>query len=203
MTPAPDGAHRAPGPGGATAAGAPGAGAAQPAAERDRTEMDLAEAVHQVEAGEQEYRPPTAGPLSNLLIAGAVVALGVAALVGSSALGVGSARTPDSGTFPLLVSVVLVLLGLGLVAAARRTDDAERFTGASWLVVAGLATMVGFVAVIEVIGFEIPAALLAFVWLRFLGHESWRASIVTSLGVVLAFYLVFVVALSVPIPHLF
>ena len=74
---------------------------------------------------------------------------------------------------------------------------------ASWLVVAGLATMVGFVAVIGVIGFEIPAALLAFVWLRVLGHEGWRTSIVTSLAVVVAFYLIFVAALSVPIPHLF
>ena len=195
MTSAPDGAHRVPGPGGATAAGA---GAVQPT-----PELDLAEAVHQVEAEEHAGRPPAAGPLSNVLVAAAVIALGVAALVGSAALGLGSARRPDSGTFPLLVSVVLVLLGVGLVVVARRTEDAERFTGASWLVLAGLATMVGFVAVIEVIGFEIPAALLAFVWLRFLGHEGWRSSVVTSLGVVVAFYLVFVVALSVPIPHLF
>ena len=63
--------------------------------------------------------------------------------------------------------------------------------------------MVAFVAVIDTIGFEIPSLLLAFVWLRFLGRESWRSSIVTSLCVVVAFYLVFVAALSVPIPHLF
>jgi putative tricarboxylic transport membrane protein len=96
-----------------------------------------------------------------------------------------------------------VLLGLGLLASARRTADAERFSGASWLVLAGLATMVVFVAVVEVIGFEIPAALLAFVWLRFLGREGWRMSIVTSLAMVVGFYLVFVAALAVPIPHLF
>ena len=63
--------------------------------------------------------------------------------------------------------------------------------------------MIVFVALISVIGFEIPSALLAFVWLRFLGGESWRTSAVTSIGVVVAFYLVFVAALSVPIPHLF
>jgi putative tricarboxylic transport membrane protein len=56
---------------------------------------------------------------------------------------------------------------------------------------------------IEVIGFEIPAAVLCFVWLRFLGRESWRMSIITSLAVVVGFYLVFVAALAVPIPHLF
>ena len=53
------------------------------------------------------------------------------------------------------------------------------------------------------IGFEIPAALLCFVWLRFLGRESWRMSVITSLAVVAGFYLVFVAALAVPIPHLF
>ena len=96
-----------------------------------------------------------------------------------------------------------VVLGLALGATARRTSDAERFTGSSWAVVAGLATMLVFVALIGTIGFEIPSALLAFVWLRFLGGESWRSSIVTSIGVVIAFYLIFVAALSVPIPHLF
>jgi putative tricarboxylic transport membrane protein len=200
---APHGAHAVGSSGGRQAAGAGPAAAPGSPEPTPLSEMSLEDAVHQVEAEEHEGRPPAAGPLENLLIAAAVIALGVAALIGSAALGLGSARDPDSGTFPWLVSVVLVLLGLALALTARRSHDAERFTGASGLVLAGLATMVAFVAVISVIGFEIPAALLAFVWLRFLGHEGWRTSILTSLGVVVAFYLVFVVALSVPIPHLF
>jgi hypothetical protein len=152
---------------------------------------------------EAEHRPPAAGAGANLVVAAVVVALGAAALIGSLSLGAGSAGSPGSGTWPMLISVVLLMLGLGLVVTARGTADAERFSRSSWLVLAGLATMVAFVAVISVIGFEIPAALLTFVWLRFLGRESWRSSIVTTLGVVVAFYLVFVAALSVPIPHLF
>ncbi|SCF11915.1 Tripartite tricarboxylate transporter TctB family protein [Micromonospora viridifaciens] len=191
--------HGTPGsPGGDTAAGATPLGGDQA-----EEELSLEEAIHRVEEAEHEGRPPVAGTLSNVLTAAAVVALGVAALVGSGRLGLGTLRSPEAGTWPLLVSGALVLLGLGLLATARRTTDAERFSPASWLVVAGLATMVVFVAVIEVIGFEIPAALLAFVWLRFLGREGWRTSIVTSVGVVVAFYLLFVAALSVPIPHLF
>ena len=72
----------------------------------------------------------------------------------------------------MIISLIMIVLGLALLLAARRTADAERFTWASWLVLVGMATMVVFVALISVIGFEIPAALLAFVWLRFLGHES-------------------------------
>jgi hypothetical protein len=103
----------------------------------------------------------------------------------------------------LLVSVLLVVLGVALLLNFRRVSDAEKFSGSSWLVLGGLATMVVFVGVIDVVGFEIPSALLCFVWLRYLGREGWRMSIITSLGVVVGFYLVFVAALAVPIPHLF
>jgi len=206
-----DGANTPGSPGGSTAAGATpqgnveptrSAGPVQPAEPVPSTLHDLEEAVHQIEH-DVEHRPPPAGPVTNLVVALLVIALGAAALVGSLALGAGSAASPDTGTWPLLISAALVLLGIGLAFTARSTHDAERFTGSSWLVLAGLVTMVVFVALISVIGFEIPAALLAFVWLRFLGHESWRSSIITSLGVVVAFYLIFVAALAVPIPHLF
>lgn len=171
--------------------------------ERDHPEHTLEDAIHEVEAVEHENRPPSAGVLGNAVTAVVVIAIGVAAVLGSVALGTGTASEPGPGTWPLLVSAVLTVLGVVLLALARQVHDAEKFTGTTWLVVAGLATMVVFVAVIEVTGFEIPAALLCFVWLRFLGREGWRTSILTSLGVVIAFYLVFVAALAVPIPHLF
>lgn len=164
--------------------------------------LGLAEAVREVESAEHD-RPPPIGTLGNAIVAVVVIALGVATIAGSVSLGVGTAREPRAGTWPLIVGIVLTVLGVGLLAVVRRTADAERFSSASWLVLVSLATMVGFVAVIEVIGFEIPAALLCFVWLRFLGRESWRMSILTSIGVVAGFYLVFVAALAVPIPHLF
>ena len=217
MTSAHHGGNTPGSPGGRTAAGATPQGDAIPQGEAGRigttapsdsaehvpsTLHDLEEAVHQLEH-DAEHRPPAAGPLTNVAVAAVVVALGAAALVGSLSLGAGSAGNPGSGTWPMLISLTLIVLGLALLPAVRGTADAERFTQASWLVLVGIATMVVFVALISVIGFEIPAALLAFVWLRFLGHESWRSSIITSLGVVVAFYLIFVAALSVPIPHLF
>ena len=203
-----DGAHTPGSPGGTAAGASPqgGRGAASttaPAVEHTPSTLhDLEEAVHQLEH-DAEHRPPPAGVPTNLVVAALVVALGAAALVGSLSLGAGSASDPGSGTWPLILSLMLVVLGVGLAVTARTTSDAERFSRSSWLVVAGLATMVVFVALIGTIGFEIPAALLAFVWLRFLGGEGWRLSVVTSLGLVVAFYLIFVAALSVPIPHLF
>jgi hypothetical protein len=152
---------------------------------------------------EHEGRPPAAGTLSNLLTALAVLAFAVAALFGALALGLGTPAEPRAGLWPLLISGTMTVLAVVLAVLARRTSDAEKFSRLSLLVLVGLATMLGFVAVVGTIGFEIPAAVLAFVWLRFLGHEGWRLSIITSIGVVVAFYLVFVAALGVPIPHLF
>jgi hypothetical protein len=165
--------------------------------------LGIEEALHEVEVVEHEYRPPAAGALSNVVTAAVVVVLGAAALLGSWSLGVGTAREPGPGTWPLLVSIVLVVLGVVLLLNFRRVSDAEKFSHGSWLVLAGIATMVVFVGLIDVIGFEIPSALLCFAWLRYLGREGWRMSIITSLGVVVGFYLVFVAALAVPIPHLF
>lgn len=210
MTSPHDRANTPEGPGGVLAAGAsPQGGAGATSARSSAQEApvpstlhDLEDAVHQLEA-DAEHRPPAAGTTTNLVVATLVVALGAAALVGSRSLDIGTMRTPGPGTWPMILSLLLVALGLGLAATARRTTDAERFSRSSLLVLVGLATMVVFVALIGTIGFEIPAALLAFVWLRFLGGESWRLSVITSLGLVVAFYLIFVAALSVPIPHLF
>lgn len=146
---------------------------------------------------------PSAGSVTNLVTALVLVGLGAAAFAGSLALGVGSAARPGPGTWPMLVSGVLTALGLALLALARRTADAERFNRSGLLVLGAVASMIVFVALIGTIGFEIPAAVLAFIWLRLLGGESWRLSVVISLGTVAAFYLIFVGALAVPIPHLF
>lgn len=150
----------------------------------------------------QAEKPPAAGPFANLGAAVVVIAVGTVGVIGSLGLGLGTVRSPAAGTWPFVISLALVALGVALVATARQTTDTEKFTGSSWLVMAGLATMVVFATLIDTIGFEIPAALLAFVWLRFLGRESWRVSVVGSVLMVTAFYLVFVVALGVSIPHL-
>jgi Tripartite tricarboxylate transporter TctB family len=151
----------------------------------------------------REERPPAAGPLANLGAAVVVVAIGGAGMVGSWSMGLGTPEAPRAGTWPFLVSIVMVVSGVALGLLARRTTDAEAFSRSSWAVVAGLASMLGFVALIGEIGFEIPAALLAFGWLRFLGGEGWLRSIITSLAVVVAFYVIFVGLLGVPIPHMF
>ncbi|MDX3617867.1 MULTISPECIES: tripartite tricarboxylate transporter TctB family protein [Streptomyces] len=156
-------------------------------------------------AGEpaDENRPPAAGPATQLVTAVVVVALGATALTGALNLGVGSPAKPGPGTWPALVSAALTVLGVLLAANAQRMDDAEQFTRTGLLVLVAVGSMVAFVAVVGVVGFEIPAALLTFFWLRVLGRESWRTSIAVSLVLTIVLYALFVGALEVTIPHLF
>lgn len=154
------------------------------------------------EAVSTEGEGTPAGPVTNLVISLMVVALGLAVLAGSLHLGVGTPKRPDSGTWPLVIGLALVMLGGALAVRFRQEQDAEVFTRNSALVAAGLGTMLVFVAVIETVGFELPSFALMAVWLRFFGHESLRVTALVSLGAVVAFYLIFVAALDVPIPHL-
>ena len=44
----------------------------------------------------------------------------------------------------------------------------------------GIVTFVAFGLLMPLTGFEIPALLLCVIWLRFLGGESWRNTVVIS-----------------------
>ena len=99
------------------------------------------------------------------------------------------------------VSASLAILGLALAVRARRTADAERFTAPDSCG-RGRGEHGVYVAVIATIASRSPRAAgvrLAAV----LGRERWRTSVIVSLAIVVALYVLFVGALDVTIPHLF
>jgi hypothetical protein len=175
-------------------------GTGSSAIEADPVEPLTAE---QLAAEWDEERPPHAGPLANVAAGVVTALLGVAGVAMSLSMGIGTPERPEAGMWPLIISLVMAVLSVALLLFGRKTLDAEAFSSSSLQVAAGVGTLIGFVLVIGLTGFEIPTLLLTFFWLRFLGKETWRMSILLSAIVTAAFYLTFVVALSVPIPHLF
>ena len=151
----------------------------------------------------EEDRPPAGGPAYQ--VAGGLVALAIGLLgaILAYGYGLGSLRRPGPGLWPFVVSVVIVLLAVALLAAGRHLDDTEAFTRASVLPAIGCLTFLGVGALLPRIGFEIPSFLLCVVWLRFLGGETWRSTIVISLATVAAFYFLFLYGLRISLPHLF
>ncbi|MFI6426461.1 tripartite tricarboxylate transporter TctB family protein [Promicromonospora sp. NPDC050880] len=150
-----------------------------------------------------EEAPPSGGPVANLAACLVTAGVGVAGAAGAVALGLGTLERPGAGLWPLAISVAVVVLSLAQVVVGRHGGDGERFSRYSWLSLVGLVTLLGLVALLPVIGFEIPALLLSLVWMKFLGGESWRSAVLFSVLVVGALYGVFVGALGTTVPHLF
>jgi putative tricarboxylic transport membrane protein len=157
-----------------------------------------AEVAHELE----EHRPPAGGPAYQVVPSLVSLAVGVTGAVLASGYGLGTLRRPGAGLWPFVISVVIIALSLVLLVIGRKLDDSERFTRTSLLVLVGGASLVAFAALMPTIGFEIPALLLCALWLRFLGGESWRSTVLVSVGTVAAFYLLFLYGLRLALPHL-
>jgi hypothetical protein len=152
----------------------------------------------------QAEAPPPAGPIANLASSLVVLALGVAGLVMSIGLGLGTPSQPRPGMWPFAVSLIIAVLALAQLIIGRRGGrDGEKFSKLSWLVAIGFVTLLAMVWLMPMIGFEVPALLLCLIWMKFLGGETWRGAILYSLLVVAAFYGIFILALGTSIPHLF
>lgn len=147
--------------------------------------------------------PPPGGRVAHFGSTLVVTAAAAGAAVLSLGLGLGTPQQPAPGMWPFAVSVVAVAIGLAYLVLGRRGGEGEKFSRESLLPVYGFATLVGLVLLMPVIGFEIPALVLSFTWMKFLGGETWRAATLYSVLVVVAFYLIFVLALGTSVPHLF
>lgn len=168
------------------------------AAEVDILEELKAELAHDLE----EERPPHAGPFAQVAAGLVTLALGVAGVVLSLGYGLGSLTQPGPGLWPFAVSVAVTAMSVAQVAFGRRAEDTEQFTRSSALTALGVLSLVVLAGLLPVIGFEVPSLVLMVVWLRFLGGESWRMTALISLVTVAAFYALFVLALSIPLPRL-
>lgn len=164
---------------------------------------DEAETPEELQALWEAEGPAPAGGISNLVACLFTGVFGLVGIVLSMQLGLGSLTAPGPGFFPFVVAIIAAVLSLAQVILGRRGGDGEKFTRYSATVIWGIISLILFVALLPVIGFEIPALLLSFVWMKFLGGERWRSATIYSVLVVVAFYLIFVVALRTQIPHLF
>ncbi|SDS69173.1 Tripartite tricarboxylate transporter TctB family protein [Pseudarthrobacter equi] len=189
----------------AVSAGRDGSTAVTPGGDASDAPNELPEALtpEQLAAQWEEEKPPAAGPLANAASSLVVLGVGIGALVLSVAMGLGTLSAPQPGLWPFMASCVMVALGLFQLILGRHNRDAEKFTRMSFAPLIGLATLATMVALMPVIGFEIPALVLCVIWMKFLGGETWRSTILVSVLVVVAFYAIFILALGTSIPHLF
>lgn len=157
----------------------------------------------QLAAQWEDEKPPAAGALANAAASLVVLGVGIGAAGLSIAMGLGTPDKPQPGLWPFIISIVMVALGLFQLVAGRHNRDAEKFTRMSTAPLTGLVTLAAMVSLMPLIGFELPSLVLCIIWMRFLGGETWRSTLVVSAAVVISFYAIFVLALHTSIPHLF
>ncbi|GGJ47574.1 tripartite tricarboxylate transporter TctB family protein [Glutamicibacter ardleyensis] len=146
--------------------------------------------------------PAKAGPVAHLASSLVLVAFSLAGVIMSVNLDLGTPQTPKAGMWPFIVSIIIgVMAVVQLIVGRGGGRDGERFTKYSWFALIGFATLILLVILMPVIGFEVPSLLLCFVWMRWLGAETWRSATLYSTLVVVIFYLIFIVGLGTSIPH--
>jgi putative tricarboxylic transport membrane protein len=126
--------------------------------------------------------------------------LGVVCLFYSYSLSLGRITNPGPGLWPFTVSAVIVVASLVLLIT-ERSEDYERFTGKTWLVVAGALSTGVFIYLFQWFGFIVPAFLTLVFWLRYLGKESWKMGFGLAALVTAVFYVLFAILLGIPLPE--
>jgi hypothetical protein len=139
--------------------------------------------------------------IARRLPAAALIGLGFAALYGASGLPFGTVRQPDSGFFPTLVSLALIVFSaVALADTAPVSPHAKavdaRAPARIWTVVAAVAA---YAWVMPSAGFLVCTAALLVVLLRGIGRVSWPASVAVALLASVVCYGLFT-RLGLPLP---
>ncbi|WP_017577024.1 tripartite tricarboxylate transporter TctB family protein [Nocardiopsis kunsanensis] len=146
---------------------------------------------------------PGAGRATNL-VCGAVISLvGAGAFAVALDLGLGSLSRPGPGTWPAIVSLMLLVVGLLIAARSAHFTDSERITKDAVGVAAGVITLTVAVQLMPLVGFELPSVALLVFWMSVLGQEKLRLSVPIAVLTVAVVHLTFVHGLAVPVPRLF
>ncbi|HET9916860.1 MAG TPA: tripartite tricarboxylate transporter TctB family protein [Candidatus Binatia bacterium] len=141
----------------------------------------------------------------DLVAAAALAGLAGYVLFESRQLGFGSVRVPQTGFFPRVLGILLLLLALAdLFRALRQAEPAlftEKITGVGWIRLgATLATMLGFAVVLERVGFLVATFFLMVLLLRAIEAPRWPKVLLVALVTSVLSYGLFAWLLGVPLP---
>lgn len=157
-------------------------------------------------AGEQGHDPKTAYPFEDLMAALLFVVIGLVAFVIALDYEVGTVRRLGPGVFPLMVSGLLVLLGVGL---AIQVFLSGKFNGVPSLkprfetvraLFFVLASLLAFALLVRPAGLFIATAVQVFVVTRAEAGRPVLGSLVLALSLAVIAAAIFIYGVGLPIP---
>lgn len=141
----------------------------------------------------------------DLVAASVLAVLAGCVLFESRQLGFGSVRVPQTGFFPRVLGVLLLLLVLADLFRALRQAEPALFTakiaGEGWIRIGTtLATMLGFAVVLERLGFLVATFFSMVLLLRAIEAPRWPKVLLVALVTSVLSYGLFAWLLGVPLP---
>ena len=131
------------------------------------------------------------------------MALGAAGAAYSSTLGVMGPSGPESGLFPLIASLIVLLTGLILLSRPGSRAAAPDYPrGSALMRVLGVVGGLAFMALgMPILGFAITGAVTMMILLRTVERARWVESLALSVGSVAAVVWLFGDVLGMALPR--
>lgn len=131
------------------------------------------------------------------------VILGVVLAIDNYNAGIGwTSSGPASGTYPFILSLIMIAAGIAAIIRSGTVASAEVFSTVSEARRLGLILIPStlFVAAIGWLGIYVSGFVLIAGFLRFVGRFSWLMSVGVALGFTLAMFWVFRIQFQVFLP---
>jgi putative tricarboxylic transport membrane protein len=134
-----------------------------------------------------------------------LLCLAVFAWASAWALPIGTLRQPGAGFFPKHLALLMALLAVLLIVRGcltRASSSADLWSDRTGVARVGgmLATLVGYVFVVETVGYIPTTAALFLVVLRWIGRQGWGVTLTVAVLASGGSYLVFARWLAINLP---
>lgn len=130
------------------------------------------------------------------------LALGIFFLINAMTMNIGSLSKPGTGLWPLCLSIVIITASIisFLTSEKEKRDEETVFAKKTQYAILGAVSLFVFIMLFERWGLTLSSFLLLFFWMRVIGNEKWRSSIVAASGFTIFSIAVFVWGIHAPFP---
>ena len=135
-----------------------------------------------------------------IIISAVLIILGIVVMAVSAGYGIWDRIRPYKGFMPFLASLLMTASSaVWLFSSLRAEKHASEESPKNAFTKKGICLAVFFL--LNILGMHTTLAIFLFVWLKFISKYSWLKTILWTIILSVAFYLIFTVGLAVPFPR--